>query len=110
MESEILYGKVHMGEYSDTILEYHMITEEIAEEFSPLKSYGVRVSKITRCAGGKNVEMRQINGIFYRRDDAEEFLSCIMRNTVTPVSLQDVTEDYIVEALERVIEEKRAAV
>lgn len=111
MEKEILYGKVHMKEISDTVLEYYMIIEEISEEFSQLKSYGVKVNKTTYSPGGrKTAEMKQINGIFYRRDDAEEFLDCIMRNTVTPVSLRDVTEDYIVDVLERAMEKKHSAV
>lgn len=111
MEKEILYGKVHMTEAEDTILEYYMIVEEISEEFSKLKSYGAKINKTTRRPGKrKTAEMKQINGIFYHRADAERFLECIMRNTVTPVTLSDVTEDYIVEMLEKVMEEKKAAV
>lgn len=111
MEKEVLFGKVHISEEGESLLEYYMITEEIAEEFSPLKSYGVRINKTTRFPGGrKTAEMKQINGIFYRYSDVEEFLMCLLRNSVTPISLLDVTEDYIIEASERVIAEKRRAV
>ena len=100
MENQILYWKTEMRK--NIILEYYMITEEISAYYSTLKSYGVKISKIkiTDC-GGKVIESKQINNIFYRKEDAEVFLDIIMRNTVTPISLMDVTEDYIAESVER---------
>lgn len=100
MESETLYNKVHMNK--NTVLEYYLISEDISEDYSGLKSYGVKINKVSRFAGGgKTVDMKQINNIFCRKKDAEEFLDCIVRNLVTPISLRDVAEDYVVESLER---------
>lgn len=100
MENQILYWKTEMRK--NIILEYYMITEEISAYYSTLKSYGVKISKIKITdGGGKVIESKQINNIFYRKEDAEVFLDIIMRNTVTPISLMDVTEDYIAESVER---------
>ena len=100
MESEVLYSRVHMDK--NTVLEYYLIIEDIAEDYPGLKSYGVRINKISRFAGGgKTVEMKQINNIFCRKDDAEGFVECISRNKVTPITLRDVAEDYVIESLER---------
>ena len=100
MENQILYWKTEMRK--NIILEYYMITEEISAYYSTLKSYGVKISKIKITdGGGKVIESKQINNIFYRKEDAEVFLDIIMRNTVTPISLMDVTEDYIAESFER---------
>jgi hypothetical protein len=102
MEKENLYGKVHMKENADIVLEYYLISEEISEEYSNLKSYGVKINKISRYAGGgKTVEMKQINNIFCRIGDAEEFIKYIMKYQVTPITLRDVAEDYVVESLEK---------
>lgn len=102
MENLDLYGRVHMKENTRVVLEYYLISEKISENYSDLKSYGVRINKISHYdGGGKTVEMKQINNIFYRRHDAEEFLKCIMKNQVTPVSLRDVAEDYVIESLEK---------
>ena len=102
MENSDLYGKVHMKENAGVVLEYYLISEKISESYSELKSYGVRINKISHYdGGGKTVEMKQINNIFYRKPDAEEFLKYIMKNQVTPVSLRDVAEDYVIESLER---------
>ena len=100
MENQILYWKTEMRK--NIILEYYMITEEISAYYSTLKSYGVKISKIKITdGGGKVIESKHINNIFYRKEDAEVFLDIIMRNTVTPISLMDVTEDYIAESVER---------
>lgn len=102
MEKEELYTKEYMNEDAGVLIEYYLITETISEEYPELKSYGVKINKVTHYDGGrKSAEMKQINGIFYRRRDAEEFLEKISRNQVTPVILSDVTEDYIIENMER---------
>lgn len=100
MEKQILYGTANMKD--NILLEYYMITEDISVNYSELESYGVKIVKTEHMpGGGKTVEMKQINNIFYHREDAEIFLDIIMRNTVTPVSLMEVTEDYVAESVER---------
>lgn len=100
MENQILCGRVHMKK--NILLEYFMITEEISVDYTNLKSYGVKIRKTEVNEGGGNViETKQINNVFYHKEDAEVFLDILMRNSVTPISLLEVTEDYIVESLER---------
>lgn len=102
MENETLYKRIHMKGNANVILEYFLITEKISERYIGLKCYGVKINKISRYAGGgKTIEMKQINNIFCRFDDAEAFLRCIVKNHVTPIALREVAEDYVVESLER---------
>lgn len=94
MDEEKLYGRVGIAE--NTTVEYYLITNKIGGEYCDLMSYGVKLVKTARfLGGGKTVEAKQINNIFYNIDDAERFLSILKRGTVTPTTLSDVVEDYI---------------
>ena len=95
MRTETLYKT---AELLDMEMEYYIIDEDISEEYSDLQSYGIKIVK-TKCAegGGKIRESKEIGNIFYRRSDVEEFADILVRNTVTPMSLMDVVEDYIVD-------------
>lgn len=102
MESEALYGSARLESGCDMRMEYYLISEKISQDYTDLMRYGVKI-KLTSSfdGGGKAVEIKQINNIFYRLSDAEEFLKLLIRNKVTPVSLSDVVEDYIVESLDK---------
>lgn len=100
MNDEIYYGRVSIGKTGETALDYYLIRESIGENYCDLVRYGVKVVKtVLECGGGKTVELKQINNIFYRERDADDFLRLIMRNRVTPVSLMDVVEDYIIDTI-----------
>ena len=102
MENEIFYGRAELGHGSGAELEYYLIPESISSEYCDLMCYGIKVKKTTYFeGGGKTVESKQINNVFYRKDDAERFLDIIMRGTVTPATLKDVVEDYITESVVR---------
>ena len=95
MKKVSLYGR---AELLDMEMEYYIISEDISEKYSDLQSYGIKIVK-TKCneVGGKVSESKEIDNIFYRRDDVEKFADILIRNTVTPMSLMDVVEDYIVD-------------
>ncbi len=95
MKKISLYGRT---ELLDMEMEYYIISEDISEKYSDLQSYGIKIVK-TSCneGGGKVSESKEIDNIFYRRDDVERFADVLIRNTVTPMSLMDVVEDYIVD-------------
>lgn len=93
MERNILY-KSQMIE--DMQIDYHIIAQNISEEHCDLESYGVKIIKtVYGDGGGKSIESSQINNIFYRKRDIEKFMELIVRNSVTPITLRDVVEDYI---------------
>lgn len=76
--------------------------EQVAKDFrvkyyltENKNGYGTRVEKYN--LENKLEESSQINDIFVKSDDAKRFISLISRNLVTPVSLKDVVEDYIVQ-------------
>ncbi len=100
MNDEIYYGRISAVMPCETTLDYYLIREKIGEDYCDLIRYGVRVVKtVIESGGGKTVESKQINNIFYSEDDADNFLRLIMRNRVTPVSLMDVVEDYIIDTV-----------
>ncbi|MDD6484844.1 MAG: DUF6514 family protein [Clostridiales bacterium] len=99
MERSIFCGEEYLN---DAELRYYIVVQSISERYSDLESYGVRVEKINVYeGGGKSVETKQINNIFYKKSDIEEFVRIIKQGKVTPTSLYDVVEDYIIETLEK---------
>lgn len=102
MENEIFYGSCEINGKNFAELEYYLIPEKISEAYCDLVSYGVKVKKTSYFeGGGKTVETKQINNVFYRKNEAEEFIKLILRNSVTPVTLRDVVEDYIIDSLDK---------
>lgn len=102
MENEIFYGQTILNDKHEAELEYYLIPENISKDYCDLMCYGIKIKKTTYFeGGGKTVEIKQINNVFYRKKEAEEFLRVILRNTVTPSTLKDVVEDYIVESLDK---------
>ena len=95
MKDEIFCGMVN---YMSMELEYYIVPRHISPELCGLESYGIKVVKIQREeGGGAVVESKEIDNVFYRKSDAEKFINLIKRNCVTPMTLMDVVEDYIVD-------------
>ncbi len=102
MENEVFYGSCSLNGKKGAELEYYLIPEKISEAYCDLMCYGVKVKKTTYFeGGGKTVETKQINNVFYRKNEAEEFIKLILKNSVTPVTLRDVVEDYITDSIDR---------
>jgi len=95
MENIIFYGRKQEQELT---LDYYMIEEDIGGDYIDMSSYGVRIEG-TRLypGGGKTVEMKQLNNIFYKYVDADIFIRKIMNSNVTPLILHEVVKEYIAE-------------
>ena len=102
MEDEILYGRATLQNGYEMRIEYYLIPEKISQDYTDLMRYGVKI-KMTSLfdGGGRAEEIKQITNVFYRLSDAEDFIRLLIRNKVTPVSLRDVVEDYIIESLDK---------
>jgi len=84
----------------DMTLEYYLNEEYLCEQFSDLKRYGITIVKTSVYPDKKKTEERKtINDIFYKKEDACNFLDILIKTTVTPLSFQDVVEDYIIAKL-----------
>lgn len=77
-------------------LYYFTVTNHgLPNEFGKI-TYGVGVEMYTQLSDGQVIKERQIiENLFDKITDAERFLDIIQGGCVTPVSLIDVTEDYI---------------
>ncbi len=81
-------------------LKYYMITEPLCQKYSDMLRYGVKIKMLSEYPDGtKHEESKEIQDIFYRKKDAEEFLSTLLKNKVTPTHLREIVEDYISEKL-----------
>lgn len=104
MVNTTLYAK-HTEKAGDLIdynltLEYYMITEPLCKEYSDMLRYGVKIKMISELPDGeKQEEAKEIRDIFYREKDAEDFISTLFKNKVTPTHFREVTENYISEKI-----------
>ena len=81
---------------------WNIIPESISADYCDLKCYGIKIEKTTVYAGGgKIVESKQINNIFYRYKDATEFSDTIIKKRIEPQGLRDIVENYIIESIDR---------
>lgn len=79
-------------------LEYYIIIDDT--HFGGCEGYGARIIKTEYgVKSEKCIESSQVNNIFYKRFDIEKFMEILVRNEVTPMSLKDITEDYIEDRL-----------
>lgn len=102
MENEILYKSVKAGGRDAATLDYYIIPENISVDYCDLKCYGIKIQKTTVYeGGGKMVESKQINNVFYRYDDVPEFLDIIIKRKIEPSGLRASVESYITESIDR---------
>ena len=91
----MLYGTYNLQagneiDYNMTV-EYYLTEEYLCKRYSKIKKYGILINKL--CDNSR--ETKHIRDIFYRLCDAEEFIDILIRNKVTPITLEDVIKDYI---------------
>ncbi|MBP3360192.1 MAG: hypothetical protein J6N52_05020 [Clostridia bacterium] len=80
----------------DMTIEYYMTEELLCSRYSDLKRYGVIVKKTCSFPDGTATgEEKQINDIFYRKSDADDFLDMLIRNRVTPMAVEEIIQEYI---------------
>ena len=100
MDNEILYKSLKKESEVYICLDYYIIPESISADYCDLKCYGIKIEKTTVYAGGgKIVESKQINNIFYRYKDATEFSDTIIKKRIEPQGLRDIVENYIIESI-----------
>ena len=94
-----IYGNVEIKnrlerlDYNPIQLEYYKIYS--GEKQNNRKPYGIGVIK--RCSNEieMDVEKREFNNIFSKEDDADNMLELLLKNEVTPITLRDILEDFI---------------
>ena len=102
MDCAVLCKSVKLAALAAMQLDYYIIPENISAAYCDLKCYGIRVEKTTVYeGGGKIIETKQINNVFYREKDALEFVSRAAQRKIEPEELRAFMEKYITESLDR---------
>lgn len=98
MENLIFYGrKSERGRYERDV-DYYLVEESISEEYTDMLRYGIRIEQaLLYPGGGKTMEMRQLNNVFYSYDEADSFMRMLMSETVLPDSLKTYIEGYVMQ-------------
>ncbi len=101
MENLIFYGRrSERGRYERDV-DYYLVEESISEEYTDMLRYGIRIEQaVMYPGGGKTMEMRQLNNVFYRYDEADRFMRALMRETVLPDKLRAYIERYVLQKME----------
>ncbi len=78
------------------ILEYYTLEKEIYVEGESYNTYGIEVLKQeTTDFGTLRVEYRKVFDIFCTEDEARSVANILADNTVTPISVRDIIEQFI---------------
>ncbi|MCD8180190.1 MAG: DUF6514 family protein [Firmicutes bacterium] len=102
MENEVLYKRIKTEGKALIFLDYYIIPESISADYCDLKCYGIKIQKtIIYAGGGKIVESKQINNVFYRYNDTVDFLNAVIKKKTEPNRLREVMEKYIAESIDR---------
>ena len=78
---ERICGKILSNEFTEMKLEYYLLSNE--------DWYGVGIIK----EDNENVEYEFVENISKNKKKILEYIDTLSRNTVTPMSLKDITED-----------------
>ncbi|MBE7034970.1 MAG: hypothetical protein E7402_02455 [Ruminococcaceae bacterium] len=77
-------------------LDYYVLAKEVGIEGQRALRYGVEIYKRgTRPDGTPYAAYRKIFDVFSTEQEAREVLSLMARNTVTPITMQDILEDML---------------
>ena len=102
MDGTILYKSIRIDENIPTYIDYYIVPESISAAYCDLKCYGVKIEKtLLLGGGGKIIETKQINNVFYRENDVYEFISEASEEKIEPRTLPLYMEKYITESLRR---------
>jgi len=78
------------------ILEYYTLEKEVYVEGESHNTYGIEVLKReTTDLGTLRIEYRKVFDIFCTEDEAKSVANILADNTVTPVSVRDIVEQFI---------------
>jgi hypothetical protein len=92
-QTELLKTAYLSPEDPTTVLHYFLIREpKDGEGYQPYIGYGVQIHL---CSHGRISEMGAASNITCSYQKAVSLIELLARNTVTPVTLDDVIEDYL---------------
>lgn len=98
MEETIkMYGDIEIENELDEILsgpiqlQYYKTYNDVRKQ----KPYGIGVIKTYCNEIETDIEKREFNHIFSKENDANNMLEVLMKNKVTPITLKDILEDFI---------------
>lgn len=78
------------------ILEYYTLEKEVYVEGDSHNTYGIEVLKReTTDLGTLKIEYRKVFDIFCTEEEAKGAANILADNTVTPVSVRDIVEQFI---------------
>ncbi len=81
-------------------LSYYMLTDRVREEYCDLKVYGAEIEKTGFMDDGKIIhEKKVIKNLFFKRCEAEDFMSKLINGVVTPVGLKYAVQEHIGEQI-----------
>lgn len=77
-------------------LEYYTLEKEVYIEGASCNTYGIEVMKREKTSlGTLRVEYRKVFDIFCTEIEAREVANILADNTVTPISVHDIIEQFI---------------
>ena len=78
------------------VLEYYVLSSDTDVDGACVNTYGIEVLKRSRTEWGTlRVEYRKVFDVFCTESEAAEAACILARNTVTPIGLRDVLEQFI---------------
>ncbi len=88
-------------------LTYYLLTDSVREEYCDLKVYGAEIDKEDVFSGGicEN-ESKIVKNLFFRLNEAEDFMEKLVRLRVTPMGLMSAVSEHISEKIRRLIYEE----
>lgn len=60
------------------------------------KPYGIGVIKTCSNEIETDIEKREFNHIFSKENEADNMLEVLLKNKVTPITLRDILEDFVI--------------
>lgn len=101
MENSIkIYGNIEINDEFEGLtnnpiqLEYYKIYNNI--EPKNMKPYGIGITKTYCNEMEVNIEKREFNNIFSKEKEADNMLDLLIKNEVTPITLRDILEDFVI--------------
>ena len=98
--TEKLFDKREISTEDSTIqLEYYLIEENLNDS-SDIKMYGVRIVMTEIFDGKDSVRSdKWVHSMFSNSKQIEDFINLLIRNEVTPTTLECIAKEYIVDLL-----------
>lgn len=81
-------------------LTYFLLSDNVREKYCDLMVYGAEIDRENIYPDGKRRrECKMVRDLFFKREEAEDFVKMLSDNLVTPIGFKDVLSDYIDEKI-----------